>query len=342
MIEEAMNKNFAVIGAGVVGLSTALSIQKEFPSSSITVFADKFNNDTLSSGAGGIFRPELNIEFDSERLRKWCEDSYNHFVELLKSTESSESGMLLLSGYQLSTSSRQIENPFLQSLLPSYRKVTEKELETFPPKFKHGVFFTTPVVDCRFYLPWMKSKLESSGGKIVKKHISSLAEIPDQYDVIINCAGLGAKGLTHDDMLVPIRGQTIKVKAPWIKHFYYGDEVYVIPGVEYVTLGGIKDFGSWNMNVNTYQKQFIWDKCTELIPSLKKAEVLWDWVGLRPFRSQVRVDGCFVKSNRKYKLVVNNYGHGGHGVALSWGTAQEATRIVKKLLLSKSITASKL
>ena len=47
----------AVIGAGVVGLTTAINIQKLLPSSSITIIADKFTSETTSHGAGGLFRP---------------------------------------------------------------------------------------------------------------------------------------------------------------------------------------------------------------------------------------------------------------------------------------------
>ena len=47
----------AVIGAGVVGLTTAINIQKLLPNSSITLIADKFTSETTSHGAGGLFRP---------------------------------------------------------------------------------------------------------------------------------------------------------------------------------------------------------------------------------------------------------------------------------------------
>ncbi|KFM58663.1 D-aspartate oxidase, partial [Stegodyphus mimosarum] len=316
-------KNIAVIGAGVIGLSTALCLQKEFPSASLSLYADKFNEDTLSAGAGGIFRPELNIDENFERLSKWCEDSFSHFLELAHSPEASKAGIQLVSGYHLSSNSLQIQNPLLLKLLPECREVQEKELKMFPRHYKYGMFYTTIITDCRYYLPWMKSKFQEANGNIVPKYITNICEIAENHDVVVNCSGLGAKKLLKDNMLIPVRGQTIKVKAPWIKHFYYGDEVYVLPGLDYVTLGGVKDHGSYNMNVSSYQKQFIWDKCTELVPSLKRAEVAWDWVGLRPYRPSVRIDANFIPCNGNYKMVVNNYGHGGHGIALSWGTALE-------------------
>ena len=46
-----------VLGAGVVGVTTATEVQAEFPTASITIIADKFNTDTTSEIAAGIFRP---------------------------------------------------------------------------------------------------------------------------------------------------------------------------------------------------------------------------------------------------------------------------------------------
>lgn len=52
----------------------------------------------------------------------------------------------------------------------------------------------------------------------------SFSELIDEgYNFVINCTGFGAKWLCNDNKLVPLRGQVYKVKAPWIKMFYYGD-----------------------------------------------------------------------------------------------------------------------
>lgn len=47
----------AVIGSGIVGLTTALELQDEYRNASITIIADKFFKDTTSFIAAGIFRP---------------------------------------------------------------------------------------------------------------------------------------------------------------------------------------------------------------------------------------------------------------------------------------------
>jgi len=49
--------HFGVLGSGIIGLTTALELQKEFPTARISVIADSFNEDTVSYVAAGIFRP---------------------------------------------------------------------------------------------------------------------------------------------------------------------------------------------------------------------------------------------------------------------------------------------
>ena len=45
----------------------------------------------------------------------------------------------------------------------------------------------------------------------MKKSVQSFDELQNQFDVVFNCTGLGAKELCNDYKLVPIRGQVAKV-----------------------------------------------------------------------------------------------------------------------------------
>ena len=47
----------AVIGAGVIGISSALRLQAVDPSLEITIIAEKFSPETTSDGAAGIWSP---------------------------------------------------------------------------------------------------------------------------------------------------------------------------------------------------------------------------------------------------------------------------------------------
>lgn len=63
--------HFAVVGSGVVGLTTALELQKQFPNANVTIFADKFGVETTSDVAAGIFRPGNNFSGPTEDITRY-------------------------------------------------------------------------------------------------------------------------------------------------------------------------------------------------------------------------------------------------------------------------------
>lgn len=52
-----MKMKIAVIGSGIVGLTTALELQSEYRNAEISIIAEKFYKETTSYCAAGIFRP---------------------------------------------------------------------------------------------------------------------------------------------------------------------------------------------------------------------------------------------------------------------------------------------
>lgn len=50
-----------IIGAGVIGLTTALMLKNEFRGLHVSVLADKFESETTSHVAAGVFRPSTNF-----------------------------------------------------------------------------------------------------------------------------------------------------------------------------------------------------------------------------------------------------------------------------------------
>ena len=60
-------------------------------------------------------------------------------------------------------------------------------------------------------LPHLMEKFRSNKGVVVVRHLESLEEIASDFDVIVNCTGLGAKQLVKDDLVHPIRGHIFRV-----------------------------------------------------------------------------------------------------------------------------------
>jgi len=188
------------------------------------------------------------------------------------------------------------------------------------------------------------SRFRKAGGEVQQRTVSSLQELAGHYDLVINCSGLGSRALAGDGQVRPVRGQVLKVQAPWLSHFIReGDgETYVYPGVHSVTAGGTRQADDWRLQADPGDSEGILRRCCLLEPSLAKGKVLAEWVGLRPDRRNPRVERAVLVTEEgvggsgggggRRVPVVHNYGHGGAGVTLSWGTALDTLGLVKQCL----------
>lgn len=148
--------------------------------------------------------------------------------------------------------------------------------------------------------------------QVVRKH--NLGDI----HAFVNATGLGARELVPDERMYPTRGQTIVVRgeADKVSTFEGIDSIrYIIPrkGSGTSVLGGTKQAGNWDTEVNHETTRQILEGCKPLAPELLKDgefEVLKVQVGLRPSREGgARVESEIVGE----KLVVHTYGHAGAG-----------------------------
>ncbi|XP_050445363.1 D-aspartate oxidase [Cataglyphis hispanica] len=319
----------AIVGGGVVGLTTAVIAQNGFlRNADITVLASNYD-DIVSYVAAGIFRVGASFgSYNEEKVtKKWIKDSYEFYDDIRKSDYASYAGVTDISGYIFANSSpHTVQNRWLENIVPVYRRATEEEFQLVNGNWKYGSFFSTLLTQTNLYLPWIKQKLLINGVTFEQKKLNSFKELSDKFDIIINCTGLGARKLCDDRRLVSIRGQVLKVRAPWIKTFFYGElDTYVIPGFDgMVTLGGSRNFDSENIRLCPYESAAIRERCETLVPSLKDAELLRQEVGLRPHREgSVRIgEGNIVNNGCSNKtIIVHNYGHGGYGVCMAPGTA---------------------
>lgn len=110
-------------------------------------------------------------------------------------------------------------------------KLTTKALEHFFLYFRCGIVFKTFIVEPIFFLPYLYKRILKAGGKMQRKRIESFDEL-QAFDLVINCTGLGAHTLVNNDVhLKPIRGQVLRVRAPWITHAFIDEAAgnYIIP-----------------------------------------------------------------------------------------------------------------
>lgn len=118
--------------------------------------------------------------------------------------------------------------PIWKDIVYGFRPLTTEELQNFGRlngKHTHGYQFVTFTIEPIKILPWFLKEFISLGGKIHLEKVEDLAKIgaKTKADLVINCTGVWASKLTQDSDLVPLRGQVMRVKAPWIKEVVLDD-----------------------------------------------------------------------------------------------------------------------
>lgn len=68
---ESTNLKIAVVGAGIIGLTTALQLQNEFKNASVEIIANKFEQNTTSDVAAGLFRPATSFAGPTREITKY-------------------------------------------------------------------------------------------------------------------------------------------------------------------------------------------------------------------------------------------------------------------------------
>ncbi|XP_014820133.1 PREDICTED: D-aspartate oxidase isoform X2 [Calidris pugnax] len=202
----------AVVGAGVVGLSTALCITETCPSCSVTVLSDQFSPDTTSDAAAGILIPHTYPGTPTHVQKQWFKETFTYLFAISNSAEASEAGIHLVSGWQVFKNSPKEELPFWSDIVLGFRQMSKAELQKFP-QHQFGQAFMTLKCDCPPYLLWLEKRLKAAGVQIYTRKVADLWELHSEYNVVVNCTGIGARQLVGDEKLFPVRGQVLKMNS---------------------------------------------------------------------------------------------------------------------------------
>jgi D-amino-acid oxidase len=138
--------------------------------------------------------------------------------------------------------------------------------------------------------------------------------------LLVNATGLAAGELAGDPAVHPARGQVVLVANPGLDTSIRTRSYYIHPRRNDVVLGGTYQIDDWDRRPDPATSDDILARCRELEPLLADAAVLGERVGLRPARhGGPRVE--------RVTNVIHNYGHGGAGMTLAWGCADEVVRL---------------
>ncbi|MGH3278992.1 MAG: FAD-dependent oxidoreductase [Trebonia sp.] len=306
-----------VIGAGVVGLTTAISLAEAGLATRVVTEAPPAA--TTSVAAGAIWGPVRCGPPD--RCHAWARTGLDVLSALAGEPSS---GVRQLAGREVCSAPK--APPAWTDLLSELRVLRPGDL---PDGFVAGWAYTAPAVNMPVYLEYLLRRYQGLGGAVSAGTVTSLASVA--APVVVNCTGVGARSLVPDSSVVPVRGQVVVAENPGITEFYLDhgndgtDYVYLFPHGDVVLLGGTAHEGASDMTPRPEVTARIVRDCAAAFPALRGARVITERVGLRPVRPAVRLEPESVGGGRS---LWHNYGHGGAGVTLSWGCAAELTSAV--------------
>ncbi|WP_020671956.1 NAD(P)/FAD-dependent oxidoreductase [Amycolatopsis nigrescens] len=295
-----------VVGGGVIGLSCAFRLAEA--GHEVTVVTADAPEDTTSTVAGGLIYPRA-VE-PAAGGDRWTAASVAEFTAL---AEVDGSGVRLLLGRMLRRAARP---------MPSWAAAVGGMIrhEASGP-WVDALEFRPPLVDTGRYLGWLAGAAARLGVRTEYREIAALHEVLADADLVVNAAGLRGGRLAGDDSVVPARGQVVHIADPGLTEWAVDEDdfSYVLPHGGHVVCGGTEEQGVADRVPDPRTTEDILRRCAQLVPEIAGAEVLDVRVGLRPTRPQVRLD--------RTGDVIHCYGHGGSGITLSWGCADEVTTL---------------
>lgn len=232
----------AVLGAGVMGLSTArLAQEAGFP---VTIYAAALPPETTSNLAGGQFHPFGH--FRPERVTPEWREQFRRAVD-----------------YSWRRFQIMVGEDYGVRWLPTYSEDDEPEtrlIPTFPPvnrvlsRAEHPfpidslVRYDTLYVETGRYLRQLLRDFRTDGGAVRILRIEDRAAIAALAErLVFNCTGLGSRELFGDQELRPARGQlAILLPQPEVRYAVTAQAGYMFPRPDGIILGGTFELDQWS------------------------------------------------------------------------------------------------
>ncbi|TFK67136.1 D-amino-acid oxidase [Pluteus cervinus] len=303
MAEERKLHEVVVIGAGVIGLTTAVKLQ-ETGNYKVTIVAETFPTDPktikYTSHWAGAHHVSGGSGLQSETQLRLEQRTFEDMWPMSAPGQPTEGCFLRLSQSEYYGSENSV--PYhLEGFMPNFKVLPPKEL---PTAAVYGLSFDTITIDVPVYLNYLLSRFLGRGGSIVRgsiQHISQIVEngaraftqlpayprVDDRQqqqrrpDAIIVCAGIGARflGGVEDKSVYPLRGQTVLLRSPWVRfgRTLCGSDgvwTYVIPRRSGdVIVGGTRIANDWFPTPRPEITKDILTRVIGLAPELAPPEV---------------------------------------------------------------------
>lgn len=233
----------AVIGAGVMGLTTArLAQEAGLPA---TIYTEALPPDTTSNIAGGQWSPFGHYR-DSAVTPQWraqfkaaLDYSWRRFQIMV----GEDYGIRWLPTY---TEGDGGSGPSEMDAYHPAGRVLRADEHPFP--VDRLTRFDTMYVETGRFLRELMKDFQIAGGRVVIRRFASPADVAALPEALVfNCTGLGARALFGDTELRPIRGQlAILLPQPEVQYAFTGEAGYMFPRPDGIILGGTFERDEWS------------------------------------------------------------------------------------------------
>ena len=278
---EHTERRAAVIGCGVVGLTSARQLQRR--GFDVTIYAMAVPPNTTSNMSLAGFTPTSGLverrtpEWDAQ-FRRAAEIAYTQ-LQLLARPEYGISWIYSYSpSFNENNNAPQGPNPLLPSQLRTGQVVLQPGEHPFPTKY--ATERVTMRIEPSIYLDALVRDFLLWGGHIKIRKFDTprdLATLSEQ--IIVNCTGLGAQAIFGDQDLVPLKGQlTHFVPQPEVNYQTLGGVrpegpndfgIHMMPRQDGIALGGTSERGVWSLEPNEEARKRIVDAHIALFTAMK-------------------------------------------------------------------------
>ena len=255
-VREAMGLDVgdaAVIGAGIMGLTTARLLQDA--GWNVTIYTRDVSRHSVSNVGAGQWAPTSVFEEDSatpafEAQFKFAARIAHHAFQNLSGANY---GVRFTENYYLGNRPRE-RSYYLRELPELFASVADLEPHEHPFPHSHVTRTVTMMIEPATFLRKVRDDFLRAGGKLKVRNFENVSQVLSlSENTIFNCTGLGAKQLFGDDELVPVKGQLVFLPPdPAVDYLTTGggsDVTYMFPRSGEIVLGGSSQNNDWSPHV---------------------------------------------------------------------------------------------
>jgi len=231
----------AVLGAGVIGLTTARELANR--GHTVTIYAKNSGHDTVSEIAGALWLP-VGIDIDhpeigSQRLNQLLNRAHDALTALNQDRYGIEPITVFEPAYAQSN-----DHYFDNGTIPTPTPVDRLPF-TGPPRA--GRSFDSLFIHTPRYLDALLEDLANLGVQIDHREFTHLDELESlEEPILVNCLALGSHSLFKDTAMYPARGILVHMEPQDLGYAIHDGFKFIFPRDTALILGGCFDPDVWD------------------------------------------------------------------------------------------------